>query len=134
MLSIAKRTCRRWNVSADEFEIQDVHFKTYPDDMTWKAYLASGGSTVTRLVRKAGQHSGKHYVNILLTLQAAGFPITPVKMGDNTWSGWKPGQTAPGGAGGMGGFGGGIGGGLGAFGSPGGAGNQGQGWGFGFRQ
>lgn len=53
MLSIASRTCRRWNLSRDDFEIQDINFKTYPDDMTWKDYIVSGGSTVVRLVRKA---------------------------------------------------------------------------------
>lgn len=52
MLAIASRTCRRWGLVREEHEIQDINFKTYPDDMTWKDYLANGGSTVVRLVKK----------------------------------------------------------------------------------
>jgi len=47
-----QRAARRWNANVGGYEIQDLNYQTYPDEMTFTEYNAKGGSHIVRLVPK----------------------------------------------------------------------------------
>jgi len=52
MASITERSCSRWSLLPSEYEILDIDFRAYPDDMTFQEYLSKGGPLVLRLKKK----------------------------------------------------------------------------------
>jgi len=52
MLTLLEFACRRFNQNIDQFEIQDLHYRTYPNQTTFVDYQKGGGSSIVRLVRK----------------------------------------------------------------------------------
>jgi hypothetical protein len=52
MLSLLEFSCRRFNQNIDQFEIQDLHYRTYSNHTTIVDYQKNGGSSIVRLVKK----------------------------------------------------------------------------------